>query len=144
MQNTMLTFLKESSIIAHKNGYLQQLEQLKKEVEYEKYFTHNKLWHNDAHLIITDTDATSYNTMLQEVVITPYHCEYSWLVYQLHEIYDHDEHSKYKLFPTLGVILKTLEKTHPNDLYSILHKSISLSTLWLHPKHIYGFEFAKE
>ena len=136
-----LAILNQSLEIASKKGYKVDLDRTYNDVKLQKYFSHLKKWNSHNKLIITSQKIKSHN--FEEVVVTPYVYEYSWAVDRLENIYKPKGIEKEKFYPTMGVILNSLQKNHSEDVEKVLQKFVLLSSLYLHPKHIYGFEFLK-
>ena len=71
---------------------------------------------------------------------TEYTSEFSWLVYELEDIYQPDAKDSIRLYSTIGYLLEVYSSKY-SDLDDILKMTAMISVVWLHPDHLKEDQF---
>ena len=71
---------------------------------------------------------------------TEYVSEFSWLVYELEDIYQPTAKEAIRLYSTVGYLLEVYSSKYSN-LDDILKMTALISVVWLHPDHIKEDQF---
>lgn len=118
--------------------YIEQIEDLIEDINEKVYMDEEeiKVWNKNG-LLITDRDLGDGNLFESSWIFfeTPHTFEYSWLVQELEKIYQPTEQNSYRLFTTLGFLLKIYDEKY-DDLSDVLRMVAIVSIVFLHPDHI--------
>lgn len=116
--------------------YFDQIDDLLDDISNLEYMeTDNSLWTKKG-LIITDKEINEEDKDDEwSYVITGDAYEYSWLVYQLMDIYQPNTAQSYRLLTTLGYLLNIYTERF-DSITEILRITTITSTVFLHPDHL--------
>ena len=96
------------------------------------------VWNKNG-LMITDMDLNGMDLATEDkrwsFVETAYTTEYSWLVFELAEIYQPSPQAAHRLYSTIGYLFEVYDEKY-DDLDMVLRMVTLVSTVWLHPDHI--------
>lgn len=101
---------------------------------YEDYT--GPLWNKNG-LYITDleTDNPLSDDKSWIFISSEYAFEYSWLVFELEEVYKPSSRDAKRLYTTIGYLIEVYEEKY-NNLEEILKFVVLVSSVWLHPDHL--------